>query len=942
MPTPSRHARPSRLERTNGLQPKYLSVMLALGLGIVPVWAWSAAPAAVDPVAPADPSGGAVEFNGAFTGNTQSVDLSRFEKGNPVMPGRYRVDLYVNEVRLATQDVTFRAVQGSDIAEPCFGYDDILHMGVDTTKLDPAVFNKGNNCITAADIGPDAFAKMDMGSLHLNVSIPQVALLNHARGYVSPSLWDNGETAFLMGYSFNAYSTNTSYDGMRGDGAGMAIDANGGTLNVQNASYYKQNPDGTYSASPNGTYMLGTNGSFTPVKYNSFTPWSNGAHYSDVNAYLGLNLGLNVAGWRLRSQETMQWDQRTGRTYWHNINTTASHDITPWKAQLTIGDFFTQGVVFDTTSFRGFSIYSDDRMLPDSVQGYAPTIRGVANTQARVEIHQNGNLMYETTVAPGPFKIDDLYATGYGGDLVVSVFEADGSTHTFTVPYAAVPMSLRPGISRWAVTDGQIRDDSLVNGRPYFVEGTYQRGITNWLTLYGGVQSTYRALYKAYLGGAAVTTEAGAFGFDVTNSHTTFQGAGESLSGYSARLSYAKTLPSYGTTFAVATYRYSNTNFLSLDEAVQAQDRLTTYRSHNIDVGAPYRNKQRLQVNVSQDFGGNKGSLYLNGSRMTYWNGAPAATTYQMGYSNHWRDISFGLTASRTYSSSPVYNGSRYDNQFGVNLSIPLGGPRVNRPSLSLSATHDDYAGNTDRASITGGFGDRHQYNYNASATYSDQDNAQTTVSGSLGWQGSYVNLGASASHSDHYDQGSVSASGGLVVHPGGVTLAPFMDLNGAMAVVYAPDAQGAASGSTKVDGRGYAVVGGLRPYRMNDVSLDPSGTSTDVELQTTRLQTAPRAGAVIPLKFSTVSGRAVLIRATQPSGKVLPFGADVLDANGQNVGTVGQGGQMFVRGAEEGGTLSVRWGDQPDQQCHVSYQLPARDKGAANAVIDNVEASCH
>lgn len=166
---------------------------------------------------------------------------------------------------------------------------------------------------------------------------------------------------------------------------------------------------------------------------------------------------------------------------------------------------------------------------------------------------------------------------------------------------------------------------------------------------------------------------------------------------------------------------------------------------------APYRSKQRLQANINQDFGGNKGSLYLNGSRMTYWEGAPGATTYQVGYSNYWRDVSLGITASRTYSSSPIYKGSHFDNQFGINLSIPLGGPRVNRPSLSFSTTQDDYAGASDRASITGGLGDRHQYNYNGSATYSDQDNAQTTVSGSLGWQGSDGNLGGSYSDSNHY-----------------------------------------------------------------------------------------------------------------------------------------------------------------------------------------------
>lgn len=949
MPTSRGDMQSLRFIQAGGLQRKHLAVLVAAAFGVAPTLAWSAspaaidpaAPAAVDPAAPADPSGGSVEFNGAFTGNTHNTDLSRFEKGNPVMPGRYRVDLYVNDVRYSTQDVTFRGVEGSDVAQPCFTYDDILHMGVDTGKMASGVVNKGSNCITTADISPDAFAKMDMGTLHLNVSIPQASLLARARGYVNPELWDNGETAFLLNYNFNAYSSNTSYDGAHGQGAGRAFAADGTPLIVQNSSYYRLNSDGTYSPSANGDYMLATNGTYTQVKNNSFIPWSNGYRYNDINAYLGLNLGLNIGGWRLRSQETVQWDQQTGRTYWHNINTTASHDITPWKAQFTMGDSFTQGVVFDSTAFRGITLYSDDRMLPDSQQGYAPTVRGVANTQARVTVTQNGNLLYETTVAPGPFVIDDLYATGYGGDLVVTIYEADGSTHTFAVPYAAVPMSLRPGVSRWAITDGQVRDDSLINGKPYFVEGTYQRGINNWLTLYGGVQSTYRALYKSYLGGAAVTTEAGAFGFDITNSHTTFQGSGQSLSGYSARLSYAKTLPTYGTTFAVATYRYSNANFLSLSEAIQAQDRLTTYRSHDIDVGAPYRNKQRIQVNVSQDFGGNGGALYLNGSRMTYWNGAPTATTYQIGYTNHIRDISWGVTAGRTYSSSPVYNGSRFDNQYGLNVSIPLGGPRRNRPSLTVSATQDDYAGATDRVSVAGSFGDRSQYNYNANATYTEQNGAQTSASASLGWMGRYGNLGGSYSYGEHYQQGSISASGGVVAHPGGVTLAPQLDLNGAMAIIDAPDATGATSGFTKVDRRGYAVVSGLRPYRMNDVTLDPVGTSMDVELETTRQQTAPRAGAVVPLKFNTVSGRAVMIRATQSNGDVLPFGADVLDAQGQAVGMVGQGGQLFVRGADDGGTLTVRWGDDETKQCKVSYQLPARAKGQSSQAFDAIDAVC-
>jgi len=822
-----------------------------------------------------------------------------------------------------------------------------VQMGVDVGSLDPQVVNPQNVCVSIHDISADASVAMDVGQLRMDVSIPQESLKQQARGYVSPELWDQGETAMLVGYNFNAYSLKQSYSGPRQQGFGTALAENGSLLQVQGNQYYVPGPGGSYTAAPSGNYMLNTSGQYVPVQRDSFTPaQAIGGSSNDVNAYLGLNLGLNVAGWRIRSQENVQWDQRTGKKHWTNVNTTATHDITPWKAQITLGDSYTQGIVFDTTPFRGLTIYSDDRMLPDSQQGYAPTVRGTANTQARVEVRQNGNLLYQTTVAPGPFVVNDLYATGYGGDLIVSVFEADGSVHAFVVPYSAVPMLLRPGVGRWAVTDGQVRNDALRNDKPYFVEGTYQRGINNWLTVYGGVQSTYRDLYHSYLGGAAINTSIGAFALDVTNSHTTFKGA-ESLSGYSYRASYSKAIPTSGTTFALASYRYSNGNYLSLSDAVLTQDMMTSMRTSSLDVVNTMRQKQRLNVTINQDFGGKYGQLYFNGSRNTYWNGMTDATTYQMGYSNTYKRVNFGITASRTYSAGPMYNGSHYDNQFGLNVSIPLGGPSSRGLSnLRFSTTHDDVMGNSDRVDIAGTFGKNSEFSYNGNAKYSDYTNAsaQTTVGGSLGYQSPYAALNGSYSCSSHYQQASLSAAGGVVVHPGGVTLAPSLDLNSPIAIVNAPEAKGArvsSSSQTKVDGRGYAVATNLLPYRMNDVTLDPAGTSSDVELQTTRLQTAPRAGAVIPLKFETTNGRAVMIRATQSNGEPLPFGADVFDEKGNSVGMVGQGGQLFVRGAEDGGSLLVRWGDGASQTCKVDYQLPAREKGAASAVIESVDAMC-
>jgi outer membrane usher protein len=66
-----------------------------------------------------------------------------------------------------------------------------------------------------------------------------------------------------------------------------------------------------------------------------------------------------------------------------------------------------------------------------------------------------------------------------------------------------------------------------------------------------------------------------------------------------------------------------------------------------------------------------------------------------------------------------------------------------------------------------------------------------------------------------------------------------------------------------------------------------------------------------------------------------------VLDGKGQEMGTAGQGGQLFVRGAEEGGDLTVRWGESESQQCRVRYQLPARAKGKSAASVVTVDATC-
>ena len=141
---------------------------------------------------------------------------------------------------------------------------------------------------------------------------------------------------------------------------------------------------------------------------------------------------------------------RTRLAFWYPPQTHYSHAST----------------FFDGINFRGAQLASDDNMLPDSQRGFAPVIHGIARGTAQVTIKQNGYDIYNSTVPPGPFTINDIYAAGNSGDLQVTIKEADGSTQIFTVPYSSVPLLQREGHTRYSITAGEYRSGNAQQEKP--------------------------------------------------------------------------------------------------------------------------------------------------------------------------------------------------------------------------------------------------------------------------------------------------------------------------------------------------------------------------------------------------------------------------------------------------------------------------------------------
>lgn len=371
------------------------------------------------------------------------------------------------------------------------------------------------------------------------------------------------------------------------------------------------------------------------------------------------------------------------------------------------------------------------------------------------------------------------------------------------------------------------------------------------------------------------------------------------LKGTSLRLSYSKNLPNSGTNFSLLAYRYSTRGYLGLHDAVALQD----FVEDGERVEAFSRMRDRLDVNISQQLKATGGHFYASGSALNYWNRQGKTLSFSTGYSNQWRGNSYSFAVQRTLGQNRS-SGRRAvssNTTLSLTLTIPLGRETRGATVLNNFVSHDQSTGTHLTSGVSGTVDDAGKASY-AVAVSRDDKQRETSHNASLNYSLPQVALSSSFSQSSDYRQASIGASGGMILHPGGLTFA--QTLSETSGLVYAPHAKGAGVGysGARVNGSGYAVVPSLTPFQLNTVDIDPQGMPDDVELQVSSRNTAPVAGAVVMLSYPTRKARSFLINSLQPNGALLPFAAIATDAeSGVEMGAVGQGSRLVLRSEEPG-----------------------------------------
>lgn len=716
-------------------------------------------------------------------------------------------------------------------------------------------------CILINQLGNGIFWDVDTAQLRLNITAAQKDLYTKPRGYIPTSEWDEGNTALFLRHNTNYSHTKNS---------------------------------------------------------------SNDYDYLWSNIYSGINFGL----WQVRHQGNMRYttlDTNNRRFQYSSVRTWLQRPISAIESTLIIGETSTDSSLFGGLSFRGAKLGTDQKMWPQSKKGYAPEVRGIATTAARVVIKQNDRTIYETSVPPGEFVINDLYNTPMEGDLNVEVIESNGKISSFTVPYSATPSSVRAGNWDYALSLGEVRQFSDVNNR--FIEGTFQYGINNSIT--ANIGARFGHDYQSGLLGGVYASPLGAIALNTVWSHAKMANQ-TSETGWRMEASYSKSFQATRTNLTLAAYRYSTAGYRDYQDVLGINRQLEKGIYYDSDT---LKQRNRLSVTISQPLD-DWGSLYMTGSTADYYSDKSRVNQLQLGYNNAYKQFNYNISVARqqilnTSSTSDSsyaysYHQKTTENLISFSVTMPLDWGST-RSSLSFDASRskDNKNGNIRLAGAAGSQNDI-TYSVYAGLEKTKDTDATNTWGASLQKSTSVGSFRGSLSNGKNYHQLNLGASGAFVLHSGGLTTGPY--ISDTFALVHAPGAKGALiknGQGAAIDRFGYALMPSLSAYNYNNIVLDTSEMNDDVELIGGGKRIVPYYGSMVKVDFDTHYGHAILINITSPENTIsVPMGADVTDEENNSIGMVGQGEQLYVRLNKLSGILNVVWGDNTTQSCQIHYQL--------------------
>ncbi|MHA1019193.1 fimbrial biogenesis outer membrane usher protein [Enterobacter mori] len=670
--------------------------------------------------------------------------------------------------------------------------------------------------------------------------------------------------------------------------------------------YLPQEAINSISADVKNFQHGGTAGMLNYSLFSTKSDYSGSDSSSNRYSQASLEAGFNAMDWSLRSRYILTDDD--GNRNAESIYTYAEHVFVPQRLTMQVGEINAMSDVLSGVPITGVQLMPTSGLQKD---GSGVSVSGIARTsQARVEVRQNGRLIFNTLVPAGPFTLDDVPMVRNNVDLDVTVVESDGSTNRFIVPAASVKSRNLSRPNGLTVSAGQVRSIESDYSDPLVFNVSDGWRILPWMNLLasGVVAEDYQAA-------GARTEFMLTDGWNVSTSMAASKAQfGDSDNGIKNELQSDYSLTeSVGLSGSVAHYSGDYRELTdAMDDDYQGYD--NSY-SANIRWSTPLAGAFSAGLSYNQAAGDGEDSRYL----LLSW-----GKTFKYASVNvNWQSA-VGST-----------DDDQDDDLLYINLSIPLGG------SQSLSSYMRKQGDSTSYGlANSGALGNDTNYYISADR---DDESQENSFNGNINTNLHYTQLsvggGTSGEHQRNYN---ATLSGGIAMHKDGVTFSPY-SIKDTFAIAKLSEPKAGVEittlqGTVWTDRWGQAVIPGLTEWRNSRIEVDANKLPQSMTLANGTKYIAAAHGSVSEVSFKVLNSRRVMLRIKQADGKPLAKGLSVVDAKDNYVVTVVDDGHVFLNDADQV-TALYAINDENQRLCKLVFTLP--EKHDEDAFYEEVNGVC-
>jgi outer membrane usher protein FimD/PapC len=638
------------------------------------------------------------------------------------------------------------------------------------------------------------------------------------------------------------------------------------------------------------------------------------SRYSGGNTHTlqaATEIGLNTHGWIVRSRQS--YSNSNGVQRFNNLNAYAQKTLVEQKQVLQVGQINPASALLSVPTLTGLQIIPEGALLQSTSAGVSAS--GIAQNEARVEVHQKGKLIYSTLVPPGPFTLRQLPIIDSNADLSVKVTETGGGAeHTFIVSSS----TFNVGFTQTAKSVSFAIGKQEQSGVPTSDGGTTGN---NWLaTVNASLPLTERANLTT---GTVLTSHYQGAGFGISAAPT--RSTSVNLSNVWSRQAHSGWV---GTQLQLnGAAQLSPT--LSLNGSLQ--QRTKKFRSVG-DPSGPLVNdngiafttgyKQQQTANLSYRWD-KLGSLSLGYSAYTGFD-KKSAKRLVAGWSKNIGKASLTLSGE--------YGGADKDQAFFLSLNLPLGGRSIN---TSTSRQGDRVQ---SRISVSEQVNGYVGYSASANTDYSNKP-IGTSIGANFLPKYAQLNAGLSIRGSDSSSL-NTGLSGGVVAHGSGVTFTPYR-VQDTFAVVSVPGISGArintSQGPVWTDFAGRAVASSMPAYSEGRLELVSKSLPRTADMKTGIRTVRMGRGAVTHVGFEIIQTRRALLRLLNENGNPIDKGTAIFDESGAWLTSIGSDGSLFLDDGQLKTALKAT--NAAGASCFFSYQFP--DKIDPDALYETADVTC-